>query len=281
MELQKNSIESLKELGFNQLEAEVYLHLLTNEQMTAYKVGKSINKPTANVYKAIDALSKKGAVLIESNKSKICKAVSPNEFLKHYEKNLIAKTKQTKQLLNNLEIDYYDEKTYTIESVPLVLERFSNMMEKVKVIAVIDIFPNALKKVLPDIKSAIKRGVAVYIQVYKPITIKGADIAYNAINDKALNHWKSEQINLIIDGEEYITALLNKDLSKTIQANWSNNYYMACILHAGRMHEQTIIKINAKKGSENYEKEVTQLLEKQKYFYNSEIPGFDKLFKIK
>jgi len=281
MKSQNNNIESLKNLGLNQLEAEVYLHLLTNEQMTAYKVGKSINKPTANVYKAIDALASKGAVLIESNKSKYCKAVPPNEFLNHYKKELIAKTEETKNLLNNLEIDHYDEKTYSIESAPLVFERFRNMMQKAKVIAVIDAFPNALNLVLEPIKEAIIRGVKVYIQTYKPIEIDGADIAYSNIGEKAMAHWKSEQLNLIIDGEEYLMALMDKDLTKTIQANWSNNYYMACTLHAGRMQEQTMMKITTKIGSKNFEKEVVELLEKQKYFYNSNIPGFDKLFKSK
>ena len=281
MKAQNNSIESLKNLGLNQLEAEVYLHLLTNEQMTAYKVGKSINKPTANVYKAIDSLSNKGAVLIESNKNKYCKAVPPNEFLNHYTKDLITKTKKTKLLLNNLEIDHYDEKTYSINSVPLVFERFQNMMKKAKVIAVIDAFPNSLNTVLDSVKEAIKRGIDVYIQVYKPIKIKGADIAYTGIAKEALTHWKSEQLNLIIDGEEYLMALMDKELNKTIQASWSNNYYMACTLHAGRMHEQTIMKISEKIGNKSFEKEVLELLEKQKYFYNSNIPGFDKLFKTK
>jgi len=277
----QNNIDSLKQLGLNQLEAEVYLHLLTNKQMTAYKVGKSINKPTANVYKAIDSLSKKGAVLIESNKSKYCKAVAPNEFLNHYTKDLLKKTKEAEQLLNNLEINHYDEKTYSIESVPLVFERFRQMMQKVKKVAVIDVFPNALENVIDSIKDTIERGVAVYIQVYKPIQIEGADVAFTGIAKEALSHWKSEQLNVIIDGEEYLMALMDKELTKTIQANWSTNYYMACSLHAGRMHEQTVMKISDKIGSKNFEKEVIELLEKQKYFYNSTIPGFDKLFKTK
>jgi len=281
MKQEENTIISLKNLGLNQLEAEVYLHLLGNEQMTAYKVGKSINKPTANVYKAIDSLSKKGAVLIESNKSKYCKAVAPNEFLNHYTGDLLKKTKETKRLLKNLEKNHYDEKTYSIESVPLVFERFRQMMQKAKKVAVIDTFPNALENVLASIKEAIKRGVTVYIQVYKPIQIEGADVTFTGIAKEALSHWKSEQLNLIIDGEEYLMALMDKELNKTIQASWSNNYYMACTLHAGRMHEQTIMKISEKIGNKCFEKEILELLEKQKYFYNSDIPGFDKLFKTK
>ena len=281
MQNQSKNIESLKHLGLNQLEAAVYLHLLGSEQMTAYKIGKSIEKPTANVYKAIESLANKGAVLIESNKSKYCKAVSPDEFLNHYESNLLEKTKATKKLLNNLEKDFYDEKTYAITSVPLVFERFRNMMQKATIIAVIDVFPNALDKVIDVINETIKRGVTVYIQVYKPIEIKGAHVAYSEIAKKAISHWKSEQLNLVIDGEEYLVALMDIKLTRTIQASWSNSYYMACLLHAGSMHEQTIINISNIKEGEDFEKKVKELLKNQKYFYNSNIPGFDKLFKTK
>jgi hypothetical protein len=97
------------------------------------------------------------------------------------------------------------------------------------------------------------------------------------IASKSLSHWDSQQLNLIIDGEEYLVALMDSSIKKVLQATWSNNYYMACILHAGRMHEQTIIKLNAIKNKDNYEEEVKRILQKQKYFYNSNIPGFDKL----
>jgi len=165
--------------------------------------------------------------------------------------------------------------------VPLVFERFRNMMQKAKVIAVIDAFPSALNLVMDSIQEAIKRGVDVYIQTYKPITIKGADIAYSKIGTKAISHWQSEQLNLVIDGEEYLVALMDLELTRIIQASWSNNYYMACSLHAGSMQGQTIIKISNRIGYKEFEKEVKEIIEKQNYFYNSNIPGFKKLFKTK
>ncbi len=273
--------ESLKQLGLNNLEAEVYMHLLTNHPMTAYKVGKEINKPTANVYKAIESLSKKGAVIIEDNKNKHCKAVSSNEFINHYEKNILSKTKMVKSLLENMGKDYYDEKTYSIDSVPLVFERFRTMMQKAKVVAVIDAFPKALNQVVDSINMAIERGVKVYIQTYKPIDIPGADIAFTQIADKALSHWQSQQLNLVIDGEEYIVALMNKGLTEVKQASWSNNIYMSCIIHAGRMSEQTTMKIMSKMNSSDFEGDVKKIIENQKFFFNTDVPGFNKLFKTK
>lgn len=280
--LQKNiKIELLTQLGLNNLEAEVYIHLLLNNPMTAYKVGKDLNKPTANVYKAIESLSKKGAVIIESNKNKQCKAVSPNEFISHYEKDLLKKTETIKELLNSIDKQNYDEKTYTIESVPLIFESFESMMKRCKVIAVIDAFPKALLRVIKPIERAIERGIEVFIQAYQPIDIKGADIAYTCIGDEVLEFWKSQQLNLIIDGEEHLITLMNNELSEVKQATWSNNYYMSCILHAGRMREQIVIKIMSKVNSENFESEVKRILENQKFFFNSNVPGFNKLFKTK
>jgi len=277
MQTNNESLEYLKQLGFNQLEAEVYLYLLSNEPMTAYKVGKALNKPTANVYKAIDSLSQKGAAIIESNKNKSCRAIQPREFLNHYKKSFIDKTDKLESLLNNIDEEHYDEKTYSINSAPLVFERFRSMMNKANVVVVIDVFPNVLDEVLDSILETIQRGVKVYIQVYEPIDIAGAEVTFTEVAEKSLAHWQTQQINLIVDGEQYLVGLLNNNMTEVIQSTWSNNYYMACILHAGRMHEQTVLKLQSLKKSENFENEVKEVLNNQQYFFNSNIPGFDKL----
>lgn len=273
------SEEILFDLGFNRLESDVYIHLLTHPPLTAYKIGKEINKPTANVYKAIDSLAKKGAVIVEDNRTKLCKAVSPNEFLGHYENSIIEKTKSAKELLTNLQTEFDDEKSYSIDSVPLVFERFNSMMNRSKKIVVIDAFPKALEKVIDSIEAATKRGVEVFVEAYQPIEIKGADVTCAIIGNEALSHWKSQQLNVIIDGEEHLIALMDNDLKKVKQAVWSNNTYMSCMLFAGFLREQTVLKIMAEVNNPDFETIAKELLEKQKFFFNSNIPGFDKLTK--
>lgn len=275
--MNKKRLELLYNLGFNQLEAEVYIHLLTQPPSTAYKIGKQINKPTANVYKTIDSLVEKGAILIEDNKNKQCRAVNPDEFIGQYESALLEKTQEAKKMLSNLEYHTVDENSYSISSVHLVFERFQCMLRKCKTIAVIDAFPKTLEKVKENIYDAINRGVDVHIEAYEPFEIKGATVVNSEFGPKAIQHWQSQQLNLIIDGEEHLIALLDNDLKKVKQATWSNNIYMSCILHAGCLREQTIIQIMNAVNKPGFENEVKQILEKQKYFFNSEIPGFNKL----
>ncbi len=271
--------EKLVNIGFNKLEADVYIYLLSNPPATAYKIGKQINKPTANVYKAIDSLSLKGAVIVEDNKNKLCKAINPEEFIKLYEKEILERTQKAKITLGNLKNEHQDQRSYSIESVPLVFERFNTMMKKCTTIAVVDAFPKALEKVVDCIEEAIQRGVEVYVEAYRPIEIKGANIICANIGEKALKYWKSQQLNLVIDGEEHLMALMDDDLENVKQATWSNNIYSSCILHAGRLHEQTVMKISSLAEKENFEQQVKEIIKKQKFFFNTKVPGFNKLFK--
>ncbi|HOP03316.1 MAG TPA: helix-turn-helix domain-containing protein [Tenuifilaceae bacterium] len=270
----------LFDLGLNRLETDVYLFLLTNSPTTAYGIGKGISKPTANIYKAIDSLSSKGAVVVEDNKSKICKAVAPDEFIAQYQKNLLSKTEAAKELLSNLKPQPSDERSYTIDSVSLVFERFEQMMARCKTIAVVDAFPLALQRVVGAIEDASRRGVSVFVEAYSKIEIEGADVALVPVGDKALDHWQSQQLNLVIDGEEHLISLMDNDLKKVKHAIWSNNTYMSCMLHAGFMREQTLMKIMQAENKPNFERKVRAILRKQKFFYNSEIPGFSKLNRL-
>ena len=67
--------EILIQIGFTQLESEVYLYLLTEGAHTGYAVAKAIGKAVANVYKAIERLAQKGAVEQSSGNNKQCVAL--------------------------------------------------------------------------------------------------------------------------------------------------------------------------------------------------------------
>ena len=80
-----DALALLMTLGLNQLEAETYLYLLTHDLQTGYRIGQALGKPSANVYKALEALARKGAVMIEEGESRTCRAIPMTEFLSHLE----------------------------------------------------------------------------------------------------------------------------------------------------------------------------------------------------
>ena len=143
----KNSqlLDNLLSLGLSQLEAEVYICLLPEEPMTAYRIGKLLGKPTANVYKAIDALVRKGAVLIEEGKSRKCRAVAPALFIKQLRTDFERKATTVTQSLIQLKKHSFDEDIYKVGTVALALEKGREMLKRSEKIVVIDAFPEAAR----------------------------------------------------------------------------------------------------------------------------------------
>jgi len=95
MKLDESMVDLLQSLGMNRLEAEIYIYLLQQPgPVTAYRAGQAMGKPTANVYKAVDVLVRKGAVMVEEGPTRLCRPAPPQEFLGQLETSFHARTEQ-------------------------------------------------------------------------------------------------------------------------------------------------------------------------------------------
>lgn len=271
--------EILRSLGLNNLEAEVYAFLLRqDEPMTAYRVGKELGRPTANVYKAIDALARKGAAVVDQGDTRLCRPAPPAEFLGQYERSLLEKTRQAGGVLTQLGPASADEGIYHLHSAPLVLERCRAMLERCQQIAVVDAFPAALGAVLSAVEAAIQRGVQVYLQTYERVSIRGARVALAYQSDRILAHWTSQQLNVVADGQEVLLALLHADLSDVYQAVWTSSLYLACSVHVGLMREHVFHRIAALRDRKDFPADICRLIDEQPFFHAATVPGQRKLF---
>jgi HTH-type transcriptional regulator, sugar sensing transcriptional regulator len=268
--------EIFVQLGFNALESEVYISLLKNGAQTAYKIGKSLNKPTANVYKAVDVLFNAGAIEIEDGDIKICKAIAIESLASQLQQNYKTKLDLAVSELKTIKKSDDIKGIFKLDSVEAVLQRAKEMLERTEQIVVIDAFPKPLNLLKNHLDELSKNGREVFVEAYEPIKFeKEVSVAIPPISDKTLNHWKAQQLNIAVDGKEILVALFNDDLTKLIQATYSNNLYLSCIMYSGLMNEHKVIKltnINSFEEFENYKNN-------QKFFYNSTVPGLDQLFK--
>src|SRR5581483_7727318 len=190
-------------------EAEVYTFLLANPPMTAYRVAKGVGAATANTYKAIESLARRGAVLVEEGDNRLCRAVPAKEFLRHLEQNFLKQTHEAEAALTKLQRESFDERVYKLESVDQAFERARQMLEvRCTKVALIDAFPAALEAMLPSIKVAVGKQLQVFVQSYRPVQIKGALVATPNIGTDVQTFWGSEQLNVVIDGRECLIALL-------------------------------------------------------------------------
>lgn len=263
----------LLKLGFNQVEAQVYICLLPLPPTTAYKIGKIIGRQTANVYKAVESLRQKGAVIVEQGKSQMCRAVPIEELMEHLRNDFSERSQKAEKALQNLRPAIADEKNYEIESVSFALNRGRSMLRSAKKIVVLDIFPDVLNLLREEIVATAERGVRVYLQTYAPSDIPNVATVVPQCSPELISHWNSQQMNIVVDARECLIALFDYKLENILQATWSNNLYLSCILHAGIMKEHRLFHIE-NMISEGIEVESLQsYFQEQLYFHNDQIPG--------
>ncbi|MFH1999575.1 MAG: helix-turn-helix domain-containing protein, partial [Planctomycetota bacterium] len=269
----------LQSFGMNRLESEVYVFLLQQASpVTAYRVGHAIGKPTANVYKAIDALARKGAVMIVEGPTRLCRPSPPTEFLGHLEAGFHSRTQQAAGLLSKLETVQPDEGIFFLESADLVLERSRAMLTRAEKIAVVDAFPAALEAISSALDEAINRKVEVYVQTYSDMTVTGAHMTRTYHGQEVLDHWNCQQLNVVVDSAEALLALLHNDLSKVFRAIWTQGLYLSCILHVGLLREHTFHAIAAYKDQPGFPEDLGRLIDTQPFFHSATLPGQQRLF---
>jgi len=263
----------LRRLGLTELESAVYAALVDRPPMTAYGVARAVGKPTANVYKAVHALERKGAVLVEDGGTRLCRAVPADLLLTRLEESAQRDIAEARALFAEPEPAATDERVYRLETPGEVIARCIEMLNRAQRFAIVDAFPAALETVAAAAAQAATRGVRVFVEAYAPCTIPGADIVVVEHGPVTLDQWRSEQLNVVVDGREHVAALLSRDLSAVYQAVFSDSLYLSCLMHAGRLAEHTLIKMTRLKRGAALPAPVKRVLDEHPFFANTRVPG--------
>jgi sugar-specific transcriptional regulator TrmB len=267
-------LPTLHDLGFSELEAEVYVHVVAHPPMTAYRIAREIGKQTPNVYKAVEALARRGALIVEEGAHRLCRAVPIADFFRRTEEAFLGRTRAAEEMLAQLQPQTFDERVYRLKTAEDVFARCRQLLERnAKRVAVVDAFPAALAEVLPSIRRAVKRGIAVYVEAYEEIEIQGASVAFAKGISTAPEQWGSQQLNVVVDGREHVAALLSNDLRVVFQAVWSESRYLSLLLHSGRLCEHTLTRLMASYARREPESARKRILDEHPFFLKSDIPG--------
>ncbi len=223
---QIRDIEALTELGFTQLESEIYLTLLGMKPQTGYGIAKRIHKPTANVYKALTTLHQKGAVLMEADSGKHVRAVHPDELLKQLDRRFAENRQRVEDILRNAGRPKADDNLYQIQSVDQLYERCDRMLHSAEMAVLADIYPAPYQRLLPRFQELVDRGLTLCLHVYEPVTIKATFVA-QARKERIISGWPRQWLRMTVDGKQGIIALLTEDGQGIHQAFWSESPVVA------------------------------------------------------
>lgn len=196
-------------LGFNALEQLAYAALLQVPEQTGYKLAQTLKKPVANIYKALESLLEKGAVLIEDGDPAVYRATPIAELFDTLETKL---RKQRKAALRQLGARTVppDERVYRLGSREQAIQRARAMIASSKQILLLDVFPNVVAELAAEISTAAARGVKIAGQIYAPAQFSGTMLTLRSKRDHVLQRWPGDWMNLVADGQELLISVLER-----------------------------------------------------------------------
>jgi HTH-type transcriptional regulator, sugar sensing transcriptional regulator len=234
--------DALVALGFTALEAEVYAVLVEQSPATAYKLAQEVGKAAANVYKAVESLQRKGAILVEESSSRRCRAVPPSELIHQLERQFSQARTRAQAALARLTRTTGDERVYELSSTDQVLTRARTMLRRTEQMVLCDLFPEAALELRADIEATARRGRRVCVQVYRPVEFDPlVTVFVKPDADRLLALWPGQWLNVVADAREHLLAFLHHGLGGIHQAVWSESVYLSLLHFSGLSSEMSAV----------------------------------------
>jgi sugar-specific transcriptional regulator TrmB len=231
-DIYQKSIDSLSALGFTDLEAAVYAYLVENSPATPYRVAQGIGRPVANTYKAVEALHKKGAVLIDETANRICQAVPPADLLSDLERSFANRHNQAARALSQLKPAVETDRIYALNSAEQIFDRCKRLIDHAESVVLVDAFPGIVDIIRPWLEAAASRNVTTVLQTYKPTDIAGVEVIPYQAAELSLRRWPGQWMIVVVDGAEYLFAYMNEEATVAQQAIWCGSAFLALPQHS-------------------------------------------------
>lgn len=238
-------VEKLQEIGFNRLESEVYLTLLKKSPLSGYGIAQITGEGSSNIYKALDILKKKGAVMVEEKPTtKLFTAVPAQEYLTRVEKQMKDSFKYLEENLPESPDSLTGAKVFKLESMEQVKERAEEMILNAQKSIVVDAFPVALSLVEEHLETvASKKGknkVNVVVNSYDGKSLKNCVMIKKSAAEQTLKVYTDSWLNLVVDGDKYLLAVVKRDNLELRHGVWSNSPYLSFALYSGMASEMVL-----------------------------------------
>jgi sugar-specific transcriptional regulator TrmB len=212
----------ISQLGFTELEAEIYVYLLQDSPATGYKVAKEIGRSFTNTYKALASLQAKGAILVDEGASRLSRAVPVEELLDQLERRFRTTRKKVTEAVERLPRAAVDTRIYQLTSLEQVYERCRRLLAECQERALIELFPEPLAVLREPVEAAAARGVDITVRVYEPASLSGVRTFLSPFGPGNIGERGAQWLALFVDGKQVLLGLLAAG-GGVYQAIWTAN----------------------------------------------------------
>jgi len=233
----------LQQLGFTALETDIYLALLRYGDMTGYAVAKQVGKVVANVYKALESLHQKGAVLQLQQDQKRYAAVPWRQLLDHEQRKFSQTLSELATELESLPAPDAQEGVYQLKNPDQLLYDSRQLCRDAQGLLLADLQPAAVPLLAEELVAAASRGVEVRVKIYEPAELPGVHLTLRANGREVYGKTADVSFKLVADGNNFVIGLMSADLSRVIQAFKSRSALLNMSLFCGLTYELILTEL--------------------------------------
>ena len=277
MSPESEQIHSLLALGLTDLEARIYVFLLSTNLATGYRIAKAINRPAANTYEAIRSLQEKGALVVAEGKKRLCSPVPQDQFLSQIKGQFENQLAQAEASLKKTQSAMDERRIFQIRNVEQVMERSKLILGEAQEVILVDAFPQVIGRLSSDIQSAAKRGVEVYVKTYEPTRIRGAKNVCDPRSSQLLSVYPGEWLRIVADGHEHLLAYLTHNCTRVSHAFFSTNCFLSLMEHFDLWTEHHMAKLGQAIDTGASQKTVSRILSEHRRSRREKLSGYRAL----
>jgi len=278
--MKDDTVRHLIALGFTDLEARIYIALISHGSATGYSVAQIIDKPTANTYKGLASLQRKGFVLTDKGKKKRFVATAVKEVMSRLDREFQDRRKKTEDSLSSLAGPGWDQNVYQLESVAQVYEQFRAMISRAQRSILSDLSPAPFDQLSDELVRSGSRGRQVIVKVYRDVSLPHVKTVRNAsYSDEGLLQ-KGQWMSIVIDSEECCLAYISSQGELVHQALWSKSLFLSSAYYHGLMSELAMDELAAMIPQDSLNAPAKRVL--RRYITRegyAQLPGIRKLMK--
>ncbi|WP_244834066.1 TrmB family transcriptional regulator [Clostridium sp. BJN0001] len=240
--------EKLQNLGFNNVEAKIYIALIKFNELNGSQIAKKLNVSRSSVYTALNNLYDKGIVYLVADKTNMYKAKNPDVLINMLKSNFEKNTENLKDELLNLKSKEESVVYYNLKGT----ENFINKAKEFLSIAEKEVYINTCIDIdvfKEDILNASKRNVRIIIFSYGPMDKH--DLPVELYRYPENNHNLPKEIRLMMVADLKYTLICSSDAENiNLKGTFTEDKLLAKIVSEHIHHDIYMLKLKQKEKRE-------------------------------
>ncbi|MBN2657147.1 MAG: hypothetical protein JXR86_08815 [Spirochaetales bacterium] len=274
-------IEKLMDFGLSRLEAAVYIALLGEPGITGYRLSHNLNKPTANIYKALRSLEHKGLVRMDQSAgTQLIHPVPVEEYLSVREMEFKSRSRELKEVLKKLERKNSEYRITRLDSYEQAVGKALQILEEAESVVVIVGFEETISELKDLIARRGGEGLDIIVYTYSPLVLEGCRVYHSKADAAIWNAVPERAFDIAADGKVFMISNFRNDYSEVIEALYGNHVYLSLMIFNSLSRNILFLEMEQSELlSGETRKELKTFLHEHRSLLAEELPGVRNFFR--